>query len=218
MRRLNRVGPSHEHAAILLAGMIGKVKANPNIKLHLETELTAVGGVVGNYEVTIKDKDGLETKEIVGSIVVATGAVPFKPEGIFGYNGKNVVTPFELEETLRDNKFDAKNVVMIQCAGARCEERKYCSRICCLTAVKNAVFIKARDPEAHVTILYRDIQMYGTENEKLLWDSRGKGIRYDIYDAATPPVVKDGFVEIYEPLTGLTTGFPATWWFWRRRW
>jgi heterodisulfide reductase subunit A len=209
LKRLNRVGPTHEHAMNLLVDVIGKVKANPNIKLHLQTELTAVGGVVGNYEVTLRDNNGAETKEIVGAIVVATGAVPLKPEGIFGYNGKNVITLVELEEMLRDRKFDAKNVVMIQCVGARCEERKYCSRICCLTAVKNSVLIKARDPETHVTILYRDIQMYGTDNEKLLWDSRGRGVRYDIYDAATPPVVKDGVVELYQPLTGMTVEIPC---------
>jgi heterodisulfide reductase subunit A2 len=208
LKRINRIGPSHEHAADLIADYAGKVNASPNIKVRLETELTGVGGVVGNYEVTLKDKDGTETKEIVGSIVVATGAVPFTPEGIFGYNGKDVITLIELEERLRDKKFDAKNVVMIQCAGARSPERTYCSRICCLTAVKNALYIKAHDPDAHVNILYRDIQMYGAENEKLLWESRGKGVRYDIYDSATPPVVKDGVVELYQPLTGMTIEIP----------
>jgi heterodisulfide reductase subunit A2 len=208
LRRINRIGPSHEHAADLITDMTEKVVTNPRITTHLETELVAVGGVVGNYEVSLKDKNGTEAKEIVGSIVVATGAVPFKPEGIYGYNGKNVITLIELEERLRDQKFDAKKVVMIQCAGARSEERQYCSRICCLTAVKNATYIKAHDPDAHVNILYRDIQMYGAENEKLLWESRGKGVRYDIYDAATPPVVKDGVVEFYQPLTGMTVEIP----------
>ena len=38
--------------------------------------------------------------------------------------------------------------------------------------------------------------MYGAENEKLLWDTRGAGIKYDIYDAAVSPVVKDGVVDL----------------------
>ena len=208
LKRLHRISPSYEHASIIIAGVIKEVKAKPKIKLHIETELTAVGGVVGNYEVTLEDKEGLETKEIVGSIVVATGAVPFKPEGMYGYDGKNVITQIELEEMFRDNKFYSKNVVMIQCVGARNDERKYCSRICCLTAVKNSLFIKAHYPDAHINILYRDIQMYGAENEKRLWESRGKGVRYDIYDPAIPPVVKDGVVELYQPLTGMTIEIP----------
>jgi heterodisulfide reductase subunit A len=209
LRRVNRVGPSGEKSADILAELVQAVKNNPNVDMRLETELTSVGGVVGNYEVTLKGKDGGETKEIVGSIVVATGAVPLNAEGLYGYNGSTVITQVELEEQLRDGKFSAKNVVMIQCAGARSPERSYCSRICCLTAVKNSIYIKELDPEAQVHILYRDIQMYGTENESLLWESRGKGVKFDIYDAGTPPVVKEGKVELYQPLTGMTVDIPC---------
>jgi len=208
LRRINKVGPSGTPASEILGDMIEQVKTNPRIQLRLGSELVNVGGVVGKYETSLKNGKGEETTEIVGSIVVATGAQPFKPEGAFGYNGKNVITHIELEEQLRDGKFKAKNVVMIQCVGARSFERKYCSRICCLTSVKNSHYIKDLDPDAQVHILYRDIQMYGAENEKLLWDSRGRGVRYDIYDAARPPVVKDGVVEFYQPLTGMTVEIP----------
>jgi len=209
VKRLNRVGPSGENSSEILAELIGKAKSNPNIDLRLETELTGVGGVVGKFEVTLTGKDGAETKETVGSIVVATGAVPLNAEGLCGYNGSTVITQIELEDLLREGKFSAKNVVMIQCAGARSPERTYCSRICCLTAVKNGLYIKELNPEAQVHILYRDIQMYGTANEKLLWESRGKGVKFDIYDAATPPMVKDGKVELYQPLTGMTVDIPC---------
>ncbi len=209
LKRINRIAPSGEKAADLVSGLIEAVENSPNIKVLTGTELSGVGGVVGNYEVSFKDGKGLETQEIVGSIVVATGAVPFKPEGLFGYNGGNVITQIELEEQLREGKFSARNVVMIQCVGARSSERAYCSRICCLTAVKNSLYIKEMNPEAHVHILYRDIQMYGAENEKMLWDSRGKGVRFDIYEAKKPPVVKDGAVEFYQPVTGMTVEVPC---------
>ena len=39
-----------------------------------------------------------------------------------------------------------------------------------------------RNPDADVHILNRDMQMYGTENEKMLWDARGKGIKFDVYE------------------------------------
>ena len=54
-------------------------------------------------------------------------------------------------------------------------ERKYCSRTCCLTAVKNALMIKEADPQARVAILYRDMQMYGIENEALFRQSKATG-------------------------------------------
>ena len=210
LRRLNRIGPSNEPAVDILAGMVAEVKRSSNIRILLQTELMGVSGVVGNYEVSLKGMNGDAIEETVGSIVIATGAVPFKPEGMFGYGDKKVITQIELEEKLRSGApLGAKNIVMIQCVGARSPERSYCSRICCLTAVKNASYIKLLDPDAHVHILYRDIQMYGAENEKLLWDTRGAGIKYDIYDAAVPPVVKDGVVELYQPLTGMSIEIPC---------
>ena len=175
----------------------------------LGTEVVSVGGVIGNYEVTVRDRDGVEVRETVGCIVVATGAVPFKPEGLFGYNGRNVITQIELEEKMRNGPLDAKNVVMIQCVGARSNERPYCSRICCVTAVKNALYIKEQDPEAQVHVLYRDIQMYGAENEQLLWEARSKGVRFDVYNVDRPPVVKEGKVEIYEALLSETEEIPC---------
>ena len=91
----------------------------------------------------------------------------------------------------------AKNVVIIQCVGSRCAERCYCSRICCMTAVKNAILLKEADPSTAVTILYRDMQMYGVENEDLFRRSKELGVRYVTYDPARPPVVEDDKVRVY---------------------
>ncbi|MFP5213232.1 MAG: CoB--CoM heterodisulfide reductase iron-sulfur subunit A family protein [Acidobacteriota bacterium] len=199
---LNRIGPRGGDAQEMIAPLIGRVEAKKNVSVRLESQVSAVGGYIGNYEVAVKGSDGSEARETVGCIVVATGALPLKPENLFGYDGKTVITQMELEERLKNGTFDASRVVMVQCAGARSAEREYCSRICCLTAVKNAMLIRERNPEAKVSILYRDMQMYGSENERLLWESRRRGVRYDVYDAERPPVVKPGSVEFNQPLTG----------------
>jgi len=208
VKSLYRLAPSGESAADLVNGLIELVTSKPKVKVFLESEVTHVGGVVGNYEITIKDARGSESKELVGTIIVATGAVPFKPEGLFGYNGENVITLFELEERLAKGVVEAWNIVFIQCVGARNEQRGYCSRICCVTAAKNALYLKEQNPDAHINVLYRDIQTYGTENEKMLWDSKGKGVRYDVYDAKRPPVVRDGVVKFYQPLMGEARELP----------
>jgi len=77
-----------------------------------------------------------------------------------------------------------------------------------MTAVKNAGIIKEQNPDTHVHILYRDMQMYGTEKEKMLWDARGQGVRFDVYDADRPPVAENGTVRFYQPLTGETEEIP----------
>ena len=178
-----------------------KVLNTENITTHLDSEVTEITGYIGNFVATIKS--GEETiNETVGCIVVAVGAVPLVEEGLFGYNGENVITQMELEKQLKNGEFNAQKIVMIQCAGARNETREYCSRICCLTAVKNAMFIKRHNPLADIHILYRDMQMYGDEKEKLLWDARGMGIGFEVYDQNRPPQVDNGKVNFYHAVMG----------------
>ncbi|NLI80519.1 MAG: CoB--CoM heterodisulfide reductase iron-sulfur subunit A family protein [Deltaproteobacteria bacterium] len=209
LRRVNRIAPRGDSAAERIQELVKEAAGRANLRILLRSEVTAVSGVIGNYEVTVREAEGTERQELVGCIVVATGAVPFRPEGLFGYNGETVITQIELEEKFRAGTLNARSVVMIQCVGARSPERAYCSRICCLTAVKNALAIKETIPDAHVHILYRDIQMYGMENEKLLWDARGKGVRFDVYDVDRPPVVRHGVVEVYQPLLGEVEEVPC---------
>ena len=203
---LNRIDRlfSGEKASEFADTLTENVTSKSNVKVYLNAHVETVGGYIGNYEIGIRQEDGEKVTELVGCIVVATGALPLTPEGLYGYDGKRIITQAELEERLRDGSFDAQRVVMIQCVGARCEERAYCSRICCQSAVKNAQFIKRENPDAHVHVLYRDMQMYGTEKEKMLWDARGMGVRFDVYDPEKPPEVKDEEVEFLQVLTGET--------------
>ncbi len=88
-------------------------------------------------------------------------------------------------------------MVMIQCVGSRNEERPYCSRVCCAEAVKNALTIKALNPEARVTILYRDMRMYSHLEEDYA-RARKAGIRFLRYEEERKPEVtqRDGRLEV----------------------
>jgi heterodisulfide reductase subunit A2 len=208
LNRIHRLAPRGSKAADFRERLIHNVNSKPNVKIYLDSQVVGLSGFVGNYEVSVEDRNRQTAIEKVGVIVVATGAAPLQPQGLMGYNGQTVITQIELEERLQTGSFDSERVVMIQCVGARSPERPYCSRICCLTAVKNALYIKELNPKAQVHILYRDIQMYGSENERLLWESRGRGIRYDVYDVNRPPLVGDGVVEVYQPLVGEIEAIP----------
>jgi heterodisulfide reductase subunit A-like polyferredoxin len=91
---------------------------------------------------------------------------------------------------LHEERFDGggKNVVMIQCVGSRNDERPYCSRICCSLAVKNALAIKKKNPDANIYVLYRDMRTYGFR-ETYYQMARDAGIVFLRYDEAKPPVV-----------------------------
>lgn len=193
---LNLILPSHEPPSKLLNDLITGLQDNPKVTVHTNAAVTHVEGYVGNYIATVEEA-GEEKKIKTGVIIVAVGAQVLKPDGLFGYDGQKVVTHLELESMLAQGVPDVKNVVMIQCVGSRCEERTYCSRICCMTAVKNAILLKEAEPTTNVTILYRDMQMYGVENEDMWRRSKQMGVRYVTYDPDRPPRVSTGSVNVY---------------------
>lgn len=207
LRHLHKLGPSYVNAEDLVANQADMVEKHENINLLTSTSVKTIEGYIGHYQVTVSS-NGDEQQFGVGVIVVATGARVLKPEGLFGYDGKGVITQFELEELFRTETFSAKNVVMIQCVGARSEERKYCSRICCMTAIKNSITIKEQNPEATVHILYRDIQAYGVENEALFQRSKQMGVRYVKYDPEKPPEVLENTVKVHHHLLGRDLELP----------
>jgi heterodisulfide reductase subunit A len=92
---LNRIDRlfSGEKASDRLAALVESVNAKPNVKIYLNAQMETVGGYIGNYEINIRQGDGSAVDELVGCIVVATGALPLgTPEGLYGYDGKNVIT------------------------------------------------------------------------------------------------------------------------------
>jgi heterodisulfide reductase subunit A len=205
---LNIVLPANEPPSRLLDDLTSRLQNNPKIAIHTLSEVQKVEGYVGNYAVTINE-NGTENKVKTGVIIVAVGARVLKPEGLFGYDGEKVINHLELEAKLKQDAVNAKNVVMIQCAGSRSPERTYCSRICCMTAVKNAILLKEKDPDVTVTILYRDMQMYGVENEDMFRKSKEMGVRYVTYDPDRPPVVENGQVRVYHLRMGREIKMPV---------
>ncbi|MGB6063507.1 MAG: FAD-dependent oxidoreductase [Desulfomonilaceae bacterium] len=205
---LNLILPANEPPANLVNDLKTRLETNPKVKIHTLAQVKKVEGFVGNYSVTLSDH-GAESKITAGVIVVAVGARVLKPEGLFNYDGENVVTHLELEAMLKQGVPGRKNVVMIQCVGSRCEERTYCSRICCMTAVKNAILLKEAEPTTTVTILYRDMQMYGVENEDMFRKSKEMGVRYVTYDPDRPPIVENGQVKVYHLRMGKEMALPA---------
>jgi len=143
VRLLNSLYVTDKSAADTIKPLINKVTAQKNITVHLGSTLKSVEGFIGNYEVVIGKKGGEDIKAKVGTIVVATGALEFVPEGLYGYNQyPNVVTLTEFEMLCRKKTLPKlKNVAFIQCVGSRGQVKSYCSRICCNVSIKNAINI-----------------------------------------------------------------------------
>jgi len=143
VRNLNNLYVTEKSAAETIKPLIERVKTHKNINLHLNSQVKSVEGFIGNYEIVIGQKGAEDVKSRVGTIVVATGALEFVPEGLYGYNQyPNIVTLTEFEILCKKKTLPKlKNVAFIQCVGSRGQDKSYCSRICCNVGIKNAINI-----------------------------------------------------------------------------
>ena len=135
----------------------------------------------------------------VGSIIVATGYDLMDPSSIsrFGYGTyPNVYTGFEFERLcnatgptagkirIRDDKGELtkvpKSVAILHCVGSRDENyHKYCSRVCCMYALKYAHLIK--DKIGHDTEVYDffiDQRCFGKGYEEFYMKVQNEAINF----------------------------------------
>lgn len=204
---VNRVFPTNESVSDLLDPLIKAVLNHKNIRCHLEADLLEVQGFIGNFLATIESSG--EREELnAGTIIVATGAVEHKPKGNFGYGQfDNVMTQLEFEQTYNESYKDLNRIVMINCVGARVEERTYCGRFCCMTGMKNAISVKKTNPHAEVSILQRDIMAYGKAFEDYYREAMKLGVKFIRYNVDQPPEIfgsqgRAQGVKVYHELTG----------------
>jgi len=193
LNELHKLCPVNKQSSEVVEEFIQAVKSNPKITLHTSSTVRNVDGFIGNFKVTL-DQKGKEKAIDVGTVILATGAEVLEPKGKYCYGeDPNVITQFELERGMKEGKLKKpKNVVMIQCVGAREDKeggRNYCSRICCATAVKNALEIKELYPDSEVTVLYRDMQTYGKDFEEYYQKAREQFVQFIRFDAENPPEV-----------------------------
>jgi heterodisulfide reductase subunit A len=190
LRRHYTMLPGPHRTEEFLNKLMDHLNKNPNVEFQFGTAVTSLTGETGAYEVTLRDEGG-EKKISAGAVVVATGAEEFPPEGIFGFNGSDVLTQSMFESLLkRVLNPVVKSITMIQCAGGRSEKVPYCSRICCMTALKNALWVKEQRPAAEVSIIFRDLYIGGPIQERDIRTAVERGILFYRYDKDNPPVVQ----------------------------
>jgi heterodisulfide reductase subunit A len=185
-----------------------EVSSNKNINLYLNTVIQEISGFVGNFKTTL-NTGGERVNIEHGVVIVAAGGEEYKPKEYLYGQDERVITQRSFEEILetqgQSGLKSLKTVVMIQCVGSRDKERPYCSRVCCSSALKNAIRLKEINPKTAVYILYRDIRSYGLR-EKYYRIAREKGVIFIRYEAEEKPIVNisDGrlVVEVKDKILG----------------
>ena len=179
-----------------LRRLIKQVESHPQITVHLRSEFLESSGFVGNFTSRLRGPDG-ESEVRHGATIVATGGVEYRgPEYGYGTDPR-IVTQQEFEARLAAGDDLPDSVVMILCVGPA---ERYCSRICCTTAIKNALALKRLNPDAQITVLYRDIRTYGFK-ERLYREARRQGVVFVRYDFDRKPQVEVSGSRLGEPET-----------------
>ena len=210
-----------ENCIFLTRGKCGK---NPACQAVCETK--AIDFAMKDEEIQLE----------VGTIIVATGFDSFdagrKPELAYTVYD-NVITGLEFERLVSasgptEGKIiiggqEPERVVFVQCVGSRDKNlgNEWCSRICCMVAIKQAHLVKEKNPESHVTVLYMDIRSFGKGFEEFYDRVRAEGVVFrkaigsEIYRKGGSLVVRTEdtllgkTVEIPADLVVLSTGLEA---------
>jgi heterodisulfide reductase subunit A len=131
--------------------------------------------------VNFDDEDKIVTLNC-GAVVLASGIDPYDPvaQGQYGYKRfKNVVTSIEFERMLSasgpqrghvvcpSSGETPKSLAFIQCVGSRdIETNEYCSSVCCMYAIKEAIIAKEHMKGLEATIFFMDIRAFGKDFDR----------------------------------------------------
>jgi heterodisulfide reductase subunit A len=183
VRELTSVWPDRMSGASIVEQMEGELRSRQNVEIFTSATLTAFEGFFGNYEATLDSPEG-ERKVIVGGAVAAIGFTPFdpaiKPELCYGKDPR-VLTTLDLERVNGNLTLPGKpRVAILHCIGSRDEQigKPYCSRICCINALRVGEAIKERYNDSYVESFYMDVRAHPRGGEEFYEDTQEKGVLF----------------------------------------
>jgi len=172
-------GSNETNLNYFLEEKLEEINSSGLITVYYNTTILSVSGEPGKFRVKLEtrsvstasaDPDVTDCK--AGAIILANGWKPYdagKLSGLGFGNHRNMITQADLEAMAKKDRIsrpsDGKipeNILFIQCAGSRDENHlSYCSNVCCLTSLKQALYIRQKYPGSNVFIVYKDIRTPG---------------------------------------------------------
>ena len=173
-------------ASEAMAEMAEVVTSSKNVEVKYSSEVKAITGEAGSFQVQIETGGVAESIE-AGAVIVATGFQHFDPgratQYYNYYSFPDVITLTDLEKMLKEhnvvrpsNGETPKKIAFIQCVGSRDRQigNEYCSKVCCGIASKQAIELREQIPDSKVMIFYIDMRMYGYWENEIYWPAQEK--------------------------------------------
>ncbi|MBW2539852.1 MAG: CoB--CoM heterodisulfide reductase iron-sulfur subunit A family protein, partial [Deltaproteobacteria bacterium] len=128
----------------------------------------------------------------------------------------NVITSLQMERILAphgpynrvlrpSDGMEPDSIAYVQCAGSRDKSMgiSYCSRVCCMYAIKQAMLLSGSLPLADIIIYYMDIRAFGKGYEQFYQNAKAMGIQFVKAKVATIDEGESGSVTVrYEAQDG----------------
>lgn len=174
--------PANEVSRLMVHSLRNKL-----IKICTKTEVKSISKESGRFSV----KTSLDQNFKADAILLTTGYDLFdaKLKEEYGYGiYDNVITSADLEQKFKQGGAILtaagkipKRIAIIHCVGSRDEKTSnfHCSRVCCITAIKQAIELRQNLPNAEIFCFYMDLRMFGKGFEELYRESQEKwGIQF----------------------------------------
>ena len=150
---------------------------------------------------------GFELTPLDGKVQYGEGKIP------------NVISALQMERLLAphgpynrvlrpSDGMEPDSIAFIQCAGSRDKSMgvSYCSRVCCMYAVKQAMLLSGAVPLADITVYYMDIRTFGKGYEQFYQNSKAMGVEYIKGKVASIDPGENGAVKLHYEAQGKDGG------------
>ncbi len=183
VRVLKNIWPSGRDGKDIIDEMVKELEGRRNVELFTSTAISSFEGFFGNYEVTLDTPVG-EKKLTAGGVIIAIGFSPFdpgtKPELNYGKD-KRIITTLDFERNADALQLpENPRVAILHCIGSRDEQigKPYCSRVCCVNALRVGDAIKNRYGDSYVESFYMDVRAHPRGGEEYFEDTQEKGVLF----------------------------------------
>ncbi|MFH1034218.1 MAG: FAD-dependent oxidoreductase [Pseudomonadota bacterium] len=169
--------------------LVGQVSGLDQIKVYTGVTIDKTEGAPGNFTITLSNGEQVRA----GAIIQATGWLPYDPENLkddLAYGSSpGIVTNVQFEEKAKTGDLSGINAIaFVQCAGSRDQNHlPYCSAFCCLVSCKQAMYVKAANPEASVYVIYKDVRT-PSQSEEVYREAQRQGVIFIRRDETYPTI------------------------------
>lgn len=183
VRTLENIWPIREDGTAIIGQMVSELASSEDVEVFTSTVVSAFEGSFGNYE-AILDTPAGERRIKAGGVIVAIGFSPFdpriKPELNYGKDDR-IITTIDFEEGFDRLTLPEKpRIAILHCVGSRDEQigKPYCSRVCCINALRVGEAIKEKYKDSYVESFYMDMRAHPRGGEEFFEDTQEKGVLF----------------------------------------